>query len=188
MTVQQIIRRRVYTHPIQSEHRRACRELRSGTSLCGRTCPTGNITASGVTNDIGRASATLNYTISTLGYLNVIWAQGESVDAFTGGAKRVTDAEIGSYPGLAPATIVASPSPILGNTTQQVQVCLFDAMLAPLQRVRLGFSFQLGQGTGSVDGVSGAGLLGSSTGANGCVIANVVTSGLVQVRWGASAC
>jgi hypothetical protein len=138
----------------------------------------GNITASGVTNDIGRASATLNYTISTLGYLNVIWAQGESVDAFTGGAKRVTDAEIGSYPGLAPATISASPSPIIGNTTQQVQVCLVDAMLAPLQRVRLGFSFQLNQGTGSVDGVTGSGLLGSSTGANGCVIANVVTSGL----------
>ena len=138
----------------------------------------GNITSTGVTNDIGRASATLNYTISTLGYLNVVWAQGESVDPVSGGAKRVTDVEIGSYPGLAPATIVASPSPIIGNTTQQVQVCLYDAMLAPLQRVRLGFAFQLSQGTGSVDGVSGSGYLGSSTGANGCVIANVVTSGL----------
>jgi len=138
----------------------------------------GNITATGVTNDIGRASATLNYTISTLGFLNVIWAQGESVDTVTGGAKRVTDVEIGSYPGLAPASITAAPSPIIGNTTQQVIVCLRDAMLAPLQRVRLGFAFQLGSGTGTVDGVSGTGVLGSSTGANGCAVANVVTSGL----------
>lgn len=138
----------------------------------------GNITATGITNDIGRASATLNYTISTLGFQNVIWAQGESVDTVTGGAKRVTDVEIGSYPGLAPATITAAPDPIIGNTTQQVQVCLRDAMLAPLQRVRLGFAFQLGSGTGSVDGTSGSGLLDNSTGANGCVIATVVTSGL----------
>ncbi len=138
----------------------------------------GNITATGVTNDIGRASATLNYTISTLGYLNAIWAQGESVDSVTGGAKRVTDAEIGSYPGLAPATLVASPSPILGNTTQQVVVCLTDAMLAPIQRARIGFAFQLPQGTGRVDGVTGSGVLGSSTGANGCATATVVTSGL----------
>ena len=138
----------------------------------------GNITATGVTNDIGRASATLNYTISTLGYLNVIWAQGESVDSVTGGAKRVTDAEIGSYPGLAPATLVASPSPIIGNTTQQVTVCLTDAMLAPIQRARIGFSFQLPQGTGRVDGVLGSGTLASSTGANGCAVATVLTSGL----------
>lgn len=138
----------------------------------------GNITATGVTNSIGRASATLNYTVSTLGFQNVIWAQGESVDSVTGGSKRVTDVEIGSYPGLAPATIIASPSPILGNRSQQVQVCLYDAMLSPIQRVRLGFSFELGQGTGSVDGTSGAGYLGSSTGANGCAVANVVTSGL----------
>ncbi len=138
----------------------------------------GNITATGVTNDIGRASATLNYTMSTIGFLNVIWAQGESVDTVTSGAKRVTDVEIGSYPGLAPGTIVASPSPIVGNRSEQVQVCLFDAMLAPIQRARIGFSFQLSQGTGSVDGVSGSGLLGTSTGANGCAIANVVTSGL----------
>ncbi len=138
----------------------------------------GNITATGVTNDIGRASATLNYTISTLGYLNVIWAQGESVDSVTGGAKRVTDAGIGSYPGLAPASLIASPSPIIGNTTQQVVVCLSDAMLAPIQRARIGFSFQLPQGTGRVDGVAGSGLLGSSTGANGCAVATVVTSGL----------
>ncbi|WP_347252676.1 hypothetical protein [Dokdonella sp.] len=138
----------------------------------------GNITATGVTNDIGRASATLNYTISTLGYLNVIWAQGESVDSVTGGAKRVTDAEIGSYPGLAPATLTAAPSPILGNTTQQVIVCLTDAMLAPIQRARIGFSFQLPQGTGRVDGVLGSGVLASSTGANGCATATVVTSGL----------
>ena len=138
----------------------------------------GNITATGVTNAIGRASAKLNYTMSTIGFLNVIWAQGESVDVVTGGAKRVTDVEIGSYPGLAPGTIVASPSPIIGNRTEQVQVCLYDAMLAPIQRARIGFSFQLTQGTGSVDGVTGAGLMGTSTGANGCAIANVVTSGL----------
>ncbi len=138
----------------------------------------GDITATGVTNDIGRASANLNYTMSTIGFLNVIWAQGESVDTVTGGAKRVTDAEIGSYPGLAPGTIVASPSPIIGNRTEQVHVCLYDAMLAPIQRARIGFSFQLTQGTGSVDGVTGSGLLGTSTGANGCAIATVVTSGL----------
>jgi len=145
----------------------------------------GNITATGVTNAIGRASATLNYTISTLGYLNVIWAQGESVDSVTGGAKRVTDAEIGSYPGLAPATLTASPSPIAGNTTQQVRVCVFDAMLAPIQRARIGFSFQLTQGIGRVDGVAGSGFLGTSTGANGCAIANVVTTGLTASSPGA---
>ena len=51
-------------------------------------------------------------------------------------------------------------------------------MLAPIQRARIGFSFQLPQGTGRVDGVAGSGLLGSSTGANGCAVATVVTSGL----------
>lgn len=138
----------------------------------------GNITTTGTTNNIGRASATLNYTTSTLGFLNVIWAQGESVDSVTGGAKRVTDAEIGSYPGLAPGSMTASPSPIIGNRTAQVRVCLADAMLNPLQRARIGFSFQLTQGTGSVDGTTGSGVLGTSTGSDGCAIANVVTSGL----------
>ena len=146
----------------------------------------GNITATGVTNEMGRASAKLNYTMSTIGFLNVIWAQGESVDTVTGGAKRITDVEIGSYPGLAPGTIVASPSPIMGNNTAQVQVCLYDAMLAPIQRARIGFSFQLTQGTGSVDGVTGSGLMGTSTGANGCAVANVVTSGLTASTQDAS--
>lgn len=139
----------------------------------------GNITAAATTNDIGVAHATLNYTVSTLGHAVAMWAQGDGVDRVTGGARRVTDAVKLVYPGVAPATLTAFPSPIPGNTTvNDMTVCLRDAMNSPIQGINIAFQMTLGGGTGSVDDNGSSGLLDNATGPNGCVTAVVKTSGM----------
>lgn len=143
----------------------------------------GNITATGLTNVVGTnavgvAHATLNYTVSTLGHIVAMWAQGDGIDRVTGGSRRVTDAVQLIYPGIAPATVVAFPNPIPGNKSTSVTVCITDALNSPIQGVRFNFQMQLGGGTGSVDGNGVAGTLDNTTGPNGCVDAAVVTSGL----------
>ena len=138
--------------------------------LIGRSMH-GNITATGNTNDVGVASAKLTYTVNSVGHAAAIWAQGA-------GADRVTDALTLTYPGVAPATLVAFPSPLPGNTTTTVTACLTDALGIPLRGVPVGFSFQLAGGSGSVDGTSGSGTLDHYTGADGCSTGAVVTSGL----------
>jgi hypothetical protein len=138
----------------------------------------GNITAGGLTNDIGVAHATLNYTVNTVGNAVAIWAQGDGVDRVSGAPRRVTDAGTLVYPGVAPATIVAFPNPILGDTTASVTVCVADALGIPLRGVQIGFTFTLPAGTGSIDGTAGAGFFDSLTGVDGCATGEVVTSGL----------
>ena len=138
----------------------------------------GNITAAATTNDIGVAHATLNYTAATLGHIVAMWAQGDGLDRLTGQPRRVTDAVKLVYPGVAPLQIVAYPSPIPGNRTTSVTVCVADAMNVPIQGVRIAFALALAGGTGSVDGNGSAGTLDDVTDANGCVVASVETSGV----------
>jgi hypothetical protein len=138
----------------------------------------GNITASAVTDDIGVAETTLNYTVSTLGHIAAMWAQGDGIDRVTGGARRVTDAVQLLYPGVAPASLIAFPSPIPGNQTTLVTVCLTDALRSPIQGIPIAFQLQLSGGTGSVDGNGTAGQLDNVTGPDGCVDATVTTNGV----------
>ncbi len=138
----------------------------------------GNITASSTTNALGIAHAVLTYTVNSVGDAVAVWAQGDGIDRVTNGPRRVTDAGTLVYPGVAPATITAFPNPILGDKTQQVTVCVVDALGIPLRGVQIGFQMTLPSGTGSVDGTAGSGFLSHLTGINGCAIATVVTSGL----------
>ncbi len=138
----------------------------------------GNITATATTDELGIAHATLNYTVKTLGHIAAMWAQGDGIDRVSGGARRVTDAVQLLYPGVAPAQLVAFPSPIPGNKTVNVTVCLLDAMNSPIQGINIGFQMNLNGGTGSVDGNGSSGFLDNTTGPNGCVDASVQTSGL----------
>ncbi|MET0232292.1 MAG: hypothetical protein ABW186_15285 [Rhodanobacteraceae bacterium] len=140
----------------------------------------GNITATATTDEIGVAHATLNYTVSTLGHIAAIWAQGDGIDNVTGGARRVTDATELLYPGIAPASLTAFPTPIPGNTPQPVivTVCLVDALSSPIQGISISYQMQLGGGTGSIDGNGASGTLDNVTGPDGCVNASVTTSGL----------
>lgn len=138
----------------------------------------GNITATATTDELGVAHATLNYTVKTLGHIVAMWAQGDGIDRVSGGARRVTDAVQLLYPGVAPAQLVAYPSPIPGNKTVAVTVCLTDAMNSPIQGINIGFQMNLHGGTGSVDGNGSSGLLDNTTGPDGCVDAVVQTSGL----------
>jgi hypothetical protein len=138
----------------------------------------GNITATATTNDIGVAHATLNYTASTLGHIVAMWAQGDGIDTVTGDARRVTDATKLVYPGVAPALLTAFPSPIPGDTTVTVTVCLSDALGSPIQGVDIAYQLNLSGGTGSIDGNGIAGVLDNRTGPDGCTNASVTTSGV----------
>lgn len=139
----------------------------------------GNITAAATTNELGVAHATLNYTVSTLGHIVAMWAQGDGIDRVTQGARRVTDAVELVYPGVAPASLVAFPSPIPGNTANvPVSVCLTDALNSPIQGIPVAFQMQLNGGTGNVDGNGTSGVLDNVTGPNGCADAVVTTSGM----------
>jgi len=139
----------------------------------------GNITAAATTNEIGVAHATLNYTVSTLGHTVAMWAQGDGIDRVTSGARRVTDAVKLVYPGVAPATLTAFPSPIPGNkTVDPMTVCFRDAMNSPIQGVNIAFQMTLNGGSGSVDGHASSGFLDNATGPDGCARAVVKTSGM----------
>ncbi len=147
----------------------------------------GNISTNATTNDIGVAHTTLNYTASTLGHIAAMWAQGDGIDRVTGGPRRVTDAAELVYPGVAPAALVAFPSPIPGNTTVPVTVCLTDALASPIQGVPIAFQLQLGGGSGNVDGNGLSGTLDNVTGPDGCAVASVTTSGVPPAPSGNSA-
>jgi hypothetical protein len=139
----------------------------------------GNITTPAATDATGVVTTKLNYPVSALGHLAAVWAQGTGIDTVNSSTRLVTDATITVFPGVAPAKIIISPSPIPGNITTNVQVCISDALGSPLTGVRFGFSFSnLGIGSGSVDGVSTAGNTANVTGSSGCVITSVTTSGI----------
>jgi len=138
----------------------------------------GNITAASTTNADGVAHASLTYTVNTVGNAVAVWAQGDGVDRVSGAPRRVTDAGTMAYPGVAPATIIAFPNPLVGDATTSVTVCVADALGIPLRGVQIGFAFSLPTGTGSIDGSAGGGVMADLTDTTGCTTGTVVTSGL----------
>lgn len=138
----------------------------------------GNISNSAVTDEKGIAHAQLTYTVNTVGNSLAVWAQGDGIDRVNNGPRRVTAAGTWVYPGVAPATISASPDPILGDTTDHVTVCVADALGIPLRGLQVSFQFDLAGGTGSVDGTSGSGTFSHLTDLSGCATGEVVTSGV----------
>ncbi|MDC8014739.1 hypothetical protein [Tahibacter soli] len=138
----------------------------------------GNITADGVTDAKGVASVQLTYPVTRLGKAVYLFAQGDSV-ASTGAVKKVSDIKLMRYAGMLPVRITAAPATIPGNTTVNVRVCLRDALNSALQGQFIPFGFaNLGSGSGTVDGVAGAGITASATGADGCLTAVVRTIGV----------
>ena len=145
---------------------------------------TATITAAALTNEQGIASVRLTYPASQLGRLAAIYAQG-SGEIINGTPEIVTDVEIIQYPGLAPATLTANPESILGNRTEQVTVCINDALGSGIRGVTVSFAFEGANGT--VDGVSQSGVVAAPTGANGCTVAQVTTTGVIPTGTGGGA-
>src|SRR5690606_31735643 len=136
-----------------------------------------NVTASASTNALGVASTKLNYPVSRLGKQTIVWAQGNAATSSV--VRTVADIQPVRLPGVAPAQLTVSPTPIAGNTTTQVTACLLDALNSPIQGAYIGFSFSgLGVGTGSIDGSIGSGVIDSPTGFDGCTSGVLVTSGI----------
>lgn len=136
-----------------------------------------NITASATTNALGVATTTLNYPVSRLGKQVIVWAQANVPT--NGPLKTRADIVPLRLPGVAPVVLTASPTPLQGNTTTAVTVCLTDAFNSPILGAGIGFSFTgLGVGTGSIDGISSSGVMATATGFDGCTTGLVTTAGV----------
>lgn len=139
----------------------------------------GNIVAQATTNELGVARTTMTYPVAHLGRSVIVWAQGEG-DIVGGQAETVADVDPLVFAGIAPLQLTASPGSIPANTTSQVTVCARDAVGSPIGGVVIHYSFDELEGTGSVDGNGPVGVLDSVTGPNGCVVASVSTSGVLE--------
>lgn len=141
----------------------------------------GNIESPSVTDFRGVATTRLNYPVTMLGKGVIIWAQGSGVETASGAQRTVADIAFTAFPAIAPATLTASPGSIPGNTTAQVFLCVRDFLGSPVRGVSIGFAFDgLESGSGSVDGQTAAGLVANPTGVDGCTIASVTTSGIIE--------
>jgi hypothetical protein len=138
----------------------------------------GNIVATATTNELGVATTLMTYPVSRLGKYVVIWAQGNG-DVVAGSPETVTDAEVAFFAGLAPARTFAIPGNIPANTTADVTVCVVDALRMGLANVGISGEFVNLDGQGSIQFLGG-GPLPHLTGDDGCVIARVTTSGVLQ--------
>lgn len=137
-----------------------------------------NITASKTTDAKGVASVLLTYPVNSLGKSVYLFAQGDQTPA-TGPIKRITDIKLARFAAMADLTLTATPENIPGNTTATVVLCLRDKLGSGLQGQFITFGFtNLGAGSGRVDGVTGSGRVAAPTGANGCTVASVQTSGI----------
>ncbi len=149
----------------------------------------GNVSTPAATNTVGVATTTLNYPVSALGKASAVWVQGTGIDNITGGTKTITDAALVGFPGVAPAKIVISPSPIPGNIKAgvSVTVCIEDAAASPLAGVQFQFTFaNLGIGSGKVDNLASSGNVPQLTDASGCVTTTVLTAGVPSSGTGTS--
>lgn len=136
-----------------------------------------NITASASTNAIGVATTRINYPVARLGKQTIVWAQGNAATSAV--VRTVGDIQPLRLPGIAPALLTVSPTPIAGNTTTQITACLYDAFNSPVLGAYIGFSFTgLGLGNGSIDGASGSGVIAAPTGLNGCTTGVLTTAGI----------
>lgn len=141
----------------------------------------------GITDRFGVASALMTYPIRKLGKSVYLFAQGDGVGV-NSGQKKVTDISGIVFPGVADAVLTANPEEIPGNATAFVTVCIVDKYSAPLQGIFINYSFaSLPVGAvGSVDGNGPQGSTDSATGPSGCVLAQVVTTGMGTTTGGGS--
>ncbi len=147
--------------------------------IIGRSAD-GNITATATTNEMGVAVTKMNYPVSKLGKLAVVWAQGDG-PVVAGQPKKVTDVEFAYFAGVAPAQMVVSPSVLPANTTRDVTICIYDALSAPMGGIPVNFAFQNLAGSGWVDDVAGAGTVENVTSfGSGCTTATVRTQGVLE--------
>jgi hypothetical protein len=139
----------------------------------------GNIQMTGLTDARGVARTVMTYPVSRLGRQAAIWAQ-TNADIRSGTPEVASDVALQRYAGAAPFVLTAAPQTIIGNRTQTVDVCVLDALGAPMAGVPIGFAFEMGSsgGTGSIGGVANSGTIPTPTGPNGCVAASVTTTGM----------
>jgi hypothetical protein len=145
----------------------------------------GNINATATVDENGVASTELNYPVSKLGKLAAIYAKGFGAN-HNGHVRVVTDVEQLIYPGagsvsgteLAPI-LVASPNIIPANQPSTISVCFYDAARHPIQGATITWAYVGGNGTGSIDGDSGNGVMDNKTGANGCATGTAQAVGVV---------
>lgn len=147
--------------------------------IIGRSAD-GNITATATTNEMGVAVTKMNYPVSKLGKVAVIWAQGDG-PVVAGQPKKITDVEYAYFAGVAPARMVVSPSVLPANTTQEVSICLYDALRVPIGGVPINFAFTSLSGVGRVDGVANSGSVSNPTAfGTGCTTAQVQTQSMLE--------
>lgn len=148
--------------------------------VIGRAADGNIVTTSVATNEIGVAKTQMNYPVSKLGKRAIVWAQADG-PMVAGQPKKVTDVEWAYFAGVADASLVVSPSVIPANTTQEVTICVYDALQAPIGGVPVRFQFEGITGSGTVDGVADTGLVQNATAlGNGCTTATVVTRGMTR--------
>ncbi|MFK8012033.1 MAG: hypothetical protein AB8B80_08345 [Marinicellaceae bacterium] len=148
----------------------------------------GNINATAIIDELGVATTTINYPVSQLGRIAAVYVKGQG--AVTNNvAKSVTDVEFLAFPGVEgfsgnSSTLVASPSVIPGNRSVGITVCLADSARNPLPGRFVSFSF-VGPGQGSIDNQSGAGVMNTATGFNGCTFGIAETTAIASGTDGA---
>ncbi|HET9049670.1 MAG TPA: hypothetical protein VFN29_12005 [Chiayiivirga sp.] len=140
----------------------------------------GNIVVSATTNADGVATTKMNYPVSKLGKNVVIWAQADG-PLVASQPKKVADVEFAYFAGVAPATLVVSPSVLSANSTTNVVACVYDALGGAMGNVPVGFAFEGLSGQGWVDGVAMAGTTANPTAlGSGCTVAEVRTAGVLE--------
>lgn len=127
----------------------------------------------------GRGSVELTYPISAIGRPLVLWGQGNRVE--TDQTQTVADVEAMVFPGIAPARLSANPSAIQGNSTTNIQLCLSDALGAPINDVFIRGDIVDGPANGSLDGqpMPAVAELPTGSAGSGCTLTEVTTSGMV---------
>jgi len=129
----------------------------------------GNIVAQAATAADGTASVRLTYPINSIGRPVVIWAQGTRPDGSV--IQTVGDAVAAVFPGIAPASLIVGPNPVRGNSTEDIVVCARDALSAPISNAQISFAPSENFSV-SIDPST------LITGADGCVAAEITTSGI----------
>lgn len=126
---------------------------------------------SGVTNQFGAVSTTINYPVSRIGHVFGLWARGIG-DTPPGQTtpELVTDVELLRFPAAREVEIAVAPSAITAAVSSPVQICLRDAFANPVPSayVTYGFSDTFGTVDGRTDGI-----VANPTGADGCTFAVV---------------
>jgi len=144
----------------------------------------GNIQATAVINENGVATTRLVYPVSQLGRIAAVYVKGQG-SINNGVAKSVTDVELTAFPGVEGfndqnSTLTVSPNIIPSNIANVgFVVCIADSARNPLPGRYISFSYVGGNGQGTIDGQSGAGVMNAPTGADGCTVGAASTTGVI---------